>query len=127
MIHVNTCICIFYCLLLKRGLSGGQKKRVEISTELIASPAVLLIDEPTSGLDSSIAFEVLSTVRELVVKKSEGKLSVILSIHQPNSKILELFDHLLLLDKGTAYFFGTLPEASEYFKTLGHECPPRNT
>lgn len=99
---------------------------MEISTELIASPAILLIDEPTSGLDSSIAFDVLQTVRDLV-KKSDGKLSVILTIHQPNTKILELFDHLLLMDQGSSFFFGTLPEAVTYFKDLGFECPPAVT
>jgi len=70
---------------------------VEVISELIASPSILLLDEPTSGLDSSIAFEVMSKIRDLV-KASDGKLSVILSVHQPNSALLELFDHLLLLD-----------------------------
>lgn len=88
--------------LIFRGLSGGQKKRVEVSTELIASPSVLLLDEPTSGLDSSVAFDVLQEVRSLV-KASEGKLSVMLSIHQPNSRILELFDNIILIDQGTPH------------------------
>lgn len=88
--------------LVFRGLSGGQKKRVEVSTELIASPSVLLLDEPTSGLDSSVAFDVLGEVRSLV-KASEGRLSVLLSIHQPNSRILGLFDNIILIDQGTSH------------------------
>jgi ABC-type multidrug transport system ATPase subunit len=112
--------------LIFRGLSGGQKKRVEISSELIASPSILLMDEPTSGLDSSVAFEVLNAVKT-IVKSSQGKLSVIISIHQPNSRILELFDNLLLLDNGAAVFQGSLPEAMQYFEKIGFPCPPNIT
>ena len=108
--------------MIFRGLSGGQKKRVEISTELIASPSILLLDEPTSGLDSSIAYDVLLAVRNLV-KGSGGKLSVILTIHQPNSKILDLFDHLLLLNQGASVYFGTVLQSLAYFSGLGYPCP----
>eukprot|EP01036_Dinobryon_divergens_P033941 gene33941-43849_t len=106
-----------------RGLSGGQKKRVDIGTELIAAPSVLLLDEPTSGLDASIALEVLASIKD-IVNASEGKLSIMLSIHQPNSRILELFDHILLLGGGGMLFFGTVPESINYFTSIGF-CPPR--
>jgi hypothetical protein len=107
-------------------LSGGQKKRAEIAAELIASPAILLLDEPTSGLDSSIAYEVLVAIRSLA-RASMGKLSIVLSIHQPNSRILSLFDHILLLERGTSSFFGTLQESIAYFSRLGFVCPPSVT
>ena len=99
---------------------------MEVICELIASPSILLLDEPTSGLDSSIAFEVMSKIRDLV-KASDGKLSVILSVHQPNSALLELFDHLLLLDRGSSIFFGTLDQSIAYFEKIGFLCPPAVT
>ncbi len=41
------------------GISGGEKKRVNIGIELIQSPNLLFLDEPTTGLDSSTAYQVL--------------------------------------------------------------------
>lgn len=108
--------------LIFRGLSGGQKKRVEISSELIASPSILFIDEPTSGLDAKIAYDVIHLLKDLV-KASNGELSVVLSIHQPNSRILELFDQWMLIDKGQLLFFGTLEESMAHFASIGYACP----
>ena len=105
-----------------RGLSGGQKKRVDIGVELVAAPEVLFLDEPTSGLDASIAYTVLSSIRDIVTA-SNGQLSVILSIHQPNSRILELFDNIMLLGGGGMNFFGTVPESIEYFTSIGFAPP----
>lgn len=43
----------------KRGISGGQRKRVNIGMELVGEPSLILLDEPTSGLDSTAAMDVL--------------------------------------------------------------------
>jgi len=43
-----------------RGVSGGERKRVNIGMELIISPGILFLDEPTTGLDSSTANTVMS-------------------------------------------------------------------
>lgn len=45
-----------------RGISGGEKKRVNIGIELIQSPNLLFLDEPTTGLDSSSAYNVIEMI-----------------------------------------------------------------
>lgn len=53
---------------IRKGISGGQKRRVSVASQLITSPKILFLDEPTSGLDSTASFEVMSFVRQLAVK-----------------------------------------------------------
>ena len=48
---------------MKRGISGGERKRVSIGHELIIEPAIVLLDEPTSGLDSQNAKRVIKQLR----------------------------------------------------------------
>lgn len=50
---------------LRKGISGGQKRRVGIASQLITGPMVLFLDEPTSGLDSAASFEVVSYLRSV--------------------------------------------------------------
>lgn len=50
---------------LTRGISGGEKKRVNIGIELIQSPNLLFLDEPTTGLDSTNALNVMRIVQNL--------------------------------------------------------------
>lgn len=71
-----------------RGISGGEKKRVNIGIELIQNPNLLFLDEPTTGLDSTNALNVMRVVQRL---KKKG-ITIISTIHQPSAKILELFD-----------------------------------
>lgn len=49
----------------KRGISGGQRKRVNIGIELASGPSVLLLDEPTSGLDATQALTVAIILKRL--------------------------------------------------------------
>lgn len=48
-----------------RGISGGQRKRVNVGLELVADPVMLFLDEPTSGLDSTSSKMVISALQEV--------------------------------------------------------------
>lgn len=48
-----------------RGISGGQRKRVNVGLELVADPVMLFLDEPTSGLDSTSSKMVVSALQEV--------------------------------------------------------------
>eukprot|EP00752_Nemacystus_decipiens_P016241 g14521.t1 len=109
--------------VLKRGLSGGEKRRTTVGQELVVKQPLALLDEPTSGLDGTAAYDVIKTIKDFTTR-SNKRFSVIMSIHQPNGRILELFDHILLLGRGGSVFFGTLPEAIQHFTDIGHPPPP---
>jgi ABC-type multidrug transport system ATPase subunit len=99
-----------------RGISGGQRKRVNIAIELITEPPLLFLDEPTSGLDSTSTLEVMTVLRALA---DTGK-TIIATVHQPRIEAFECFDQLILLTKGgkLAFYGPANPEASEYFAAL---------
>ena len=40
---------------VKKTLSGGERKRLSLATEILADPLILFCDEPTTGLDSTMA------------------------------------------------------------------------
>lgn len=103
----------------KRGLSGGERKRVAIGCQLVADPSVLFLDEPTSGLDAFNSLHVVQLLRELCAM---GK-TVVATIHQPRSSIFDLFDQLLILDHGSAVYFGKAQAAVPYFAGYGFETP----
>ncbi|CAF1282949.1 unnamed protein product [Adineta steineri] len=102
-------------------ISGGEKKRVNIGTELLTNPSVIFLDEPTSGLDSTSAVALIDVLRELAM---QGK-TIITSIHQPSSQIFQSFDQLILLADGKTIFMGKPSDALPYFATLGHYSPPQ--
>lgn len=104
---------------VKRGISGGERKRLSIGCELIGSPNVLFLDEPTSGLD---AFQAEQVVRLLKTLAREG-CTVVMSIHQPRGTSFKLFDDLLLLSEGQLMYNGPANRAVSYFGKLGHRCP----
>ncbi len=98
---------------LRKTISGGQRKRLNIGLELLREPAVLFCDEPTSGLSSRDSENIIDLLKELSLK---GKL-VFAVIHQPSSDIFKMFDKLLILDYGGyQIYYGNPVDAIVYFK-----------
>ncbi|CAN6848143.1 unnamed protein product [Brassica oleracea] len=104
-----------------RGISGGEKKRLSLACELIASPSVIFADEPTTGrLDAFQAEQVMETLRKL----AQDGHTVICSIHQPRGSVYAKFDDVVLLTEGTLVYAG--PAGNEpltYFGNFGFLCP----
>ena len=98
---------------LKKYISGGQRKRLNIALELIRKPSVIFVDEPTSGLSSSDSLRVID-----LLKSEAGRGSFILvNIHQPSPHIFRKFDKLIVLDKGGYVIYcGNPLEAICYFR-----------
>ncbi|KAJ6819849.1 ABC transporter G family member 7 [Iris pallida] len=103
-----------------RGISGGERKRLSLACELIASPSVIFADEPTTGLDAFQAEKVMETLRQL----AQDGHTVICSIHQPRGSVYSKFDDIILLSEGAVIYMGPAKDKPlEYFATFGYQCP----
>lgn len=104
-----------------KGISGGEKRRVSISIQLLSEPTILFLDEPTSGLDSMSAVTVLSLLHKLAF---ENGTTIIMTIHQPSEKIFSQFESILLLARGGRLVYnGSSGSIGSYFNTCGFELP----
>lgn len=107
----------------KKGISGGQRKRVNLAQELLTDPSVLFLDEPTSGLSSEDALMVMKVLRDLA---NSGK-AILLTIHQPSLEAYRLMDNLVLVgkdqnspDPGQLVYYGpAYPDAVNFFNPNG--------
>ncbi|KAG6914345.1 hypothetical protein DXG01_000909, partial [Tephrocybe rancida] len=105
----------------KRSISGGEKRRVSITYELVTSPSILFLNKPTSGLD---AFNAFNVVESLVSLARNYNHTVIFTIHQPRSNIVAMFDQLVLLASGKLAYSGEFAKCHDYFTLIGQPCPP---
>jgi len=122
----------------KRGISGGERRRVSIGLELITNPNILFLDEPTSGMSSSTYYSTTlaetmkittkykigldSTTAEQIVQilkdlASEGR-TIVCTIHQPSSTTFQMFDDLFLLANGDLTYSGPISEVPKWFKKM---------
>lgn len=106
----------------KRGISGGQRKRVNVGLELVMEPSLLILDEPTSGLDSTSSQLLLRALRREAL---EG-VNICMVVHQPSYTLFKMFDDLILLAKGgLTVYHGPVKQVEDYFKSLGINVPER--
>ena len=126
----------------RKGISGGERKRMCVAMELLMKPTLLFLDEPTSGilywsitrllfpaeprthffagLDSSTALSLMSTLKGMTTR---GECTVVCTIHQPQSKIFKLCDNLILMKQGEIAYQGNTLKSLDYFAQLGYPVP----
>ncbi|KAJ6842888.1 ATPase [Iris pallida] len=102
-----------------RGVSGGERRRVSIGTDIIHDPIILFLDEPTSGLDSTSAFMVVKVLQKIA---RSGSI-VVMSVHQPSSRLVGLLDRMIFLSRGQTVYSGRPDGLPLFFSELGHPIP----
>lgn len=102
----------------KRGISGGERRRVSIALELVAKPSVVIADEPTTGLDGANAYHLIKTLRRFV---DQGKGTIVAILHQPSERIFELLHHIILMAQGSVVYSGSPQGCIEFLKECGFE------
>jgi len=115
---------------LKRGISGGERRRLAIGNEVVTGPKIVFLDEPYvcahSSTSSSLSMSrarlsdrnaygcgcvdrttgldshnALRVMRSLKLLCQKHRVTIICTVHQPRSNIFHMFDYLLLLCAGT--------------------------
>ncbi|WVY95934.1 hypothetical protein V8G54_028085 [Vigna mungo] len=107
---------------MKRGLSGGQKKRLTTG-EMLAGPAKsFFLDEISTGLDSSTTFQIVRFMRQMVHIMD---VTMIIALFQPAPETYELFDDIILLSEGEIVYQGPRESVLHFFESVGFKCPER--
>lgn len=83
-------------------LSGGQKRRLEITRALVTKPVFMLLDEPFSGLDPIVVLE----IQKIILKLKESGIGIVITDHNTR-ETLGVCDKVYLLDKGRILEEGT--------------------
>lgn len=95
---------------LIKNLSGGEKKRASIATEMLSDPNLFLLDEPTSGLDANIEKKIMKKLREIA---DSGK-TIIITAHTVSN--LNLCDKVIFMGKdGKICYYGPYKDIFNYF------------
>ncbi|KAK7244948.1 hypothetical protein RIF29_39777 [Crotalaria pallida] len=107
---------------MRRGISGGQKKRVTTGEMLVGPAKALFMDEISTGLDSSTTFQICKFMRQMVHILD---VTMVISLLQPPPETFELFDDIILLSEGQIVYQGPRDNVLEFFESMGFKCPER--
>ncbi|KAL7108000.1 hypothetical protein ACP275_06G088600 [Erythranthe tilingii] len=107
---------------MRRGISGGQKKRLTTGEMLVGPAKVFYMDEISTGLDSSTTFQIIKYMRQMVHIMD---VTMIISLLQPAPETFELFDDIILLSEGQVIYQGPRENILEFFESVGFKCPDR--
>jgi ABC-type branched-subunit amino acid transport system ATPase component len=89
-------------------LSGGQKKLLEISRAVMASPKVLLLDEPMAGVNPAL----IDRIGGYILDLKAGGVTVLMVEHNLNV-VEQICDHVIVLAEGRTLATGRLSELRE--------------
>ncbi|KAJ9177965.1 hypothetical protein P3X46_009888 [Hevea brasiliensis] len=107
---------------MRRGISGGQKKRVTTGEMLVGPAKAFFMDEISTGLDSSTTFQIVKFMRQMVHIMD---VTMVISLLQPAPETFDLFDDVILLSEGQIVYQGPRDNILDFFEYVGFKCPER--
>ncbi|KAH9298057.1 hypothetical protein KI387_029739 [Taxus chinensis] len=107
---------------MRRGISGGQKKRVTTGEMLVGPARALFMDEISTGLDSSTTYQIVKCLRQSVHVLDA---TTFISLLQPAPETYDLFDDIVLLSDGQIVYQGPREHVLGFFEAMGFKCPER--
>ncbi|KAL4332228.1 hypothetical protein GQ457_07G032970 [Hibiscus cannabinus] len=107
---------------MRRGISGGEKKRLTTGEMLVGPAKAFFMDEISTGLDSSTTYQICKFMRQLVHIMD---VTMVISLLQPAPETYDLFDHIILLSEGQIVYQGPTESVLEFFEYMGFKCPER--
>jgi lipopolysaccharide export system ATP-binding protein len=87
------------------GLSGGERRRVEIARSLAGKPAFMLLDEPFAGIDPLA----IADIREVIRYLADQGIGVLITDHNVR-ETLDIIDRAAIISSGAVLFEGTAAE-----------------
>ncbi|KAF7803822.1 pleiotropic drug resistance protein 3-like [Senna tora] len=100
---------------LRRGVSGGEKKRLTPAEMIVGPTKALFMDEITNGLDSSTAFQTIACLQQLA---HITDATVLVSLLQSATETFDLFDDLILMSGGKIVYHGPRDQVLQFFEEL---------
>lgn len=122
LLGLDICSDILVGDQMRRGISGGQKKRVTTGEMLVGPATAYYMDEISTGLDSSTTFQIVNYLRQMVHVLD---LTMVVALLQPAPETFELFDDIILLSEGQIVYQGPRENILEFFEFTGFKCPER--
>ncbi|KAF5747819.1 pleiotropic drug resistance protein 2-like [Tripterygium wilfordii] len=122
ILGLDICADIMVGNEMRRGISGGQKKRVTTGEMLVGPAKALFMDEISTGLDSSTTFQICKFMKQMVHIMD---VTMVVSLLQPAPETYDLFDDIILLSEGQIVYQGPRENVLEFFEYMGFKCPER--
>uniref|UniRef100_A0ACD5YHJ1 Uncharacterized protein n=1 Tax=Avena sativa TaxID=4498 RepID=A0ACD5YHJ1_AVESA len=107
---------------MRRGISGGEKKRLTTGEMIVGPSKALFMDEISTGLDSSTTFQIVTCLQQLA---HISESTILVSLLQPAPETYDLFDDIILMAEGQIVYHGSKSCIMSFFESCGFKCPER--
>ncbi|KAL8105525.1 hypothetical protein AgCh_029351 [Apium graveolens] len=116
ILGLETCADTFVGSVMRRGISGGQKRRLATGEMIVSTRRVLFMDEISNGLDSSTTFQIVTCLQQLV---HITDATALISLLQPAPETFDLFDDIVLIAEGKIVYHGARADVLKFFESFG--------